>query len=102
VGLETLIVILVILIIGILADGVRRMLKERNNRLRLRIDPKAKELAKQPYDEVNPELPSGGARVLPRTGAEVRTPGLAIPAARHMHQRRHRWRWSRRKRANRR
>lgn len=73
-GLETLIVILVILIIGILADGVRRMLKERNNRLRLRIDPKAKELAKQPYDEVNPELPSGGARVLPRTGAEVRTP----------------------------
>ncbi|MCK5874044.1 MAG: cell division protein ZipA [Alcanivoracaceae bacterium] len=69
-GLETLIVILVILIIGILADGVRRMLKERNNRLHLRIDPKAKELAKQPYDDVNPELPSGGARPLPRSGTQ--------------------------------
>ncbi len=67
-GLETLIVILVILIIGILADGVRRMLKERNKRLHMRIDPKAKELAKQPYNDANPELPSGGARVLPRSG----------------------------------
>jgi cell division protein ZipA len=74
VGLETLIVILVILIIGILADGVRRMLKERNNRLHLRIDPKAKELAKQPYEEVNPELPSGGARVLPRSGHSAPAP----------------------------
>ena len=73
-GLETLIVILVILIIGILADGVRRMLKERNNRLHLRIDPKAKELAKQPYEEVNPELPSGGARVSPRTGGSAPAP----------------------------
>lgn len=72
-GLETLIVILVILIIGILADGVRRMLKERNKRLHLRIDPKAKELAKQPYDDVNPELPSGGARALPRSGAPAPT-----------------------------
>ncbi|MDF1629921.1 MAG: cell division protein ZipA [Alcanivoracaceae bacterium] len=63
-GLETLIVILVILIVGILADGVRRMLKERNSRLHLRIDPKAKELVKQPYDERNPELPSGGARTV--------------------------------------
>ncbi len=69
-GLETLIVILVILIIGILADGVRRMLKERNSRLHLRIDPKAKELAKQPYDDANPELPSGGARPIPRSGAQ--------------------------------
>lgn len=76
-GLETLIVILVILIIGILADGVRRMLKERNSRLHLRIDPKAKELAKQPYDERNPELPSGGARAV-RGGepAARRQPGL--------------------------
>ena len=72
-GLETLIVILVILIIGILADGVRRMLKERNKRLHLRIDPKAKELAKQPYDDANPELPSGGARALPRSGAPAPT-----------------------------
>nr|WP_255612670.1 cell division protein ZipA [Alcanivorax sp. 1008] len=62
--METLIVILVILIVGILADGVRRMLKERSSRLHLRIDPKAKELAKQPYDERNPELPSGGARTV--------------------------------------
>lgn len=72
-GLETLIVILVILIIGILADGVRRMLKERNKRLHMRIDPKAKELAKQPYDDTNPELPSGGARALPRSGAPAPT-----------------------------
>jgi cell division protein ZipA len=66
VGLETLIVILVILILGILADGVRRMLKERSSRLRMRIDPNVKELAKQPFNDVNPELPSGGARVSSR------------------------------------
>lgn len=75
-GLETLIVILVILIVGILADGVRRMLKERNNRLHLRIDPKAKELAKQPYDERNPELPSGGARTVRGEPAARRQPGI--------------------------
>lgn len=37
-NLETLIGILVILILLILADGVRRMLRERHGRLRLRID----------------------------------------------------------------
>ncbi|MFN3713080.1 MAG: cell division protein ZipA [Alcanivoracaceae bacterium] len=78
-GLETLIVILVILIIGILADGVRRMLKERSNRLHLRIDPRARELVKQPADDTNPELPSGGARVARGAGAQAprrQSPGL--------------------------
>ena len=78
-GLETLKVILVILIIGILADGVRRMLKERNSRLHLRIDPKAKELAKQPYDDANPELPSGGARPIPRSGAQKTPAPKPVP-----------------------
>ena len=39
-NLETLIGILVILILLILADGVRRMIKERQGRLRMRIDPR--------------------------------------------------------------
>ena len=37
-NLETLIGILVILILLILADGVRRMIRERHGRLRMRID----------------------------------------------------------------
>ena len=75
-GLETLIVILVILIIGILADGVRRMLKERNSRLHLRIDPKARELSRQPLDDHNPELPSGGARTVRGGSSRRQSPGM--------------------------
>lgn len=76
-GLETLIVILVILIVGILADGVRRMLKERSSRLHLRIDPKAKAQSKEPVDDSNPELPSGGARsVRSVEPSSRRQPGL--------------------------
>ena len=39
-NLETLIGILVILILLILADGLRRMFRERQGRLRMRIDPR--------------------------------------------------------------
>lgn len=73
-NLETLVTILVILIVAILADGVRRMLKERNSRLRLRIDPKAQAANNEPYQENNPELPSGGARPIKKTIR--RTPGM--------------------------
>lgn len=73
-NLETLVTILVILIVAILADGVRRMLKERSSRLHLRIDPKAQVGSREPYQDSNPELPSGGARAI-RKG-ERRTPGM--------------------------
>ncbi|MDF1780281.1 MAG: cell division protein ZipA [Alcanivoracaceae bacterium] len=64
-NLETLIGILVILILLILADGLRRMLRERGSRLRVRIDPRVREYKDdEQTDQRNPELPSGGARVI--------------------------------------
>ena len=46
-NLETLIGILVILILLILADGVRRMIRERHGRLRMRIDPRYRDQAEE-------------------------------------------------------
>lgn len=70
-GLETLIGILVILILLILADGVRRMLRERRSRLRIKLEPRFSDLD-DAEDERNPELPGGGARVVRRaTGRET-------------------------------
>lgn len=64
-NLETLIGILVILILLILADGLRRMLRERGSRLRVRIDPRVREYKDDEQADLrNPELPGGGARVV--------------------------------------
>ena len=73
-NLETLIVILFVLILVIVGDGIRRVLRDRRSRLRVRIDPGLRDL---PEDddalERNPELPSGSARVVRRdTQAEPR------------------------------
>ncbi|MDF1820814.1 MAG: cell division protein ZipA [Alcanivoracaceae bacterium] len=65
-NLETLIVILFLLILVIIGDGVRRVLRDRGSRLRVRIDPGLKDLAEDDGDERNPELPSGSARVINR------------------------------------
>jgi len=66
-NLETLIGILVILILLILGDGVRRMLRDRSSRLRVRIDPRVRDMADDSDDEPrNPEL-VGGARVVNRS-----------------------------------
>ena len=66
-NLETLIGILVILILLILADGVRRMIKERQGRLRMRIDPRYRDAQEDEPEksDYNPEL-IGSARVIRR------------------------------------
>jgi len=66
-NLETLIGILVILILLILADGVRRMIKERQGRLRMRIDPRYRDAQEDGPEksDYNPEL-IGTARVVRR------------------------------------
>lgn len=60
-NLETLIGILVILILLIVADGLRRMWRDRHSRLRMRIDPRFRDLPDEP--DHNPEL-AGPARVI--------------------------------------
>ncbi|MCG8391651.1 MAG: cell division protein ZipA [Pseudomonadales bacterium] len=66
-NLETLIGILVILILLILADGVRRMIRERQGRLRMRIDPRYRDPQdEEEKDDYNPEL-IGSARVIRRS-----------------------------------
>ncbi len=75
-NLETLIGILVILILLILADGVRRMIKERQGRLRMRIDPRYRDAEDEAEkDDYNPEL-IGTARVV-RRAMEMETPPQA-------------------------
>ncbi len=66
-NLETLIGILVILILLILADGVRRMIRERQGRLRMRIDPRYRDAQEEDAEKAdyNPEL-IGTARVVRR------------------------------------
>jgi cell division protein ZipA len=66
-NLETLIGILVILILLILADGVRRMIRERQGRLRMRIDPRYRDAQEEEAEKssYNPEL-IGTARVVRR------------------------------------
>src|SRR5690606_10042278 len=67
-NLETLVGMLVILILLIMADGLRRMLRERNTRLRMKIEPRQhrEDAEAGGGDRFNPELPSGGARVVQR------------------------------------
>ncbi len=77
-NLETLIGILVILILLILGDGVRRMLRDRSSRLRVRIDPSVRKLADEPEEPRNPEL-VGQARVVTRKPATAAS-SVAEPA----------------------
>jgi cell division protein ZipA len=81
-NLETLIGILVILILLILADGVRRMLKDRQSRLRVKLDPRFGGDDDGDDQELpNPELPGGGARVVRRdasSASESEEPPLAM------------------------
>ncbi|MCK0538430.1 cell division protein ZipA [Alcanivorax quisquiliarum] len=72
-NLETLVGILVILILLIMADGLRRMLRERNTRLRMKLKPRrshTEESDTASSADFNPELPSGGARVVQRILAQ--------------------------------
>ncbi|MBZ2189920.1 cell division protein ZipA [Alcanivorax sp. JB21] len=69
-NLETLVGILVILILLIMADGLRRMLRERQDSLRMKIEPRRRDNDDEPRPEHNPELPSGGARVVQRMLAQ--------------------------------
>ena len=85
-NLETLIGILIILILLIVADGVRRMVREHRNRLRIKVDPRFSD-APEGQEETNPELPGGSARVVqPASGdpedgrEEEQTPPVVMEA----------------------
>lgn len=88
-NLETLIGILVILILLILADGVRRMIRERHGRLRLRIDRRFRDRdpADQGDEQDYPSELLGGPRVRGRTGDphqvddDARTPPIMMEGA---------------------
>ena len=77
-NLETLIGILVVLIVLILGDGIRRMIRDRNSRLRVRIDPRVRDLPDEPEEPRNAELVSG-PRVVSRTAVTAQAP-VAEPA----------------------
>lgn len=80
-NLETLIGILVILILLILADGLRRMFRERQGRLRMRIDPRFRDAPDEEEPEAyNPEV-IGSARVVRRGDTPVyqKAPEAAEP-----------------------
>lgn len=77
-NLETLIGILVILILLIVADGLRRVLRDRSGRLKVRIDPRFKDHGEEDNEDFNPELPSGSARVVQ---TEVASGNVAAPDA---------------------
>jgi len=62
---EILIVIVVLVIIGILADGFRRARQARKNTLRVAIKKPAEDVVEDDFfRDYNPELPSGTARVI--------------------------------------
>ena len=70
-NLETLIGILVILILLILADGLRRMFRERQGRLRMRIDPRYRDAPEAEEEEnYHPEV-IGSSRVVRRSEQPV-------------------------------
>lgn len=66
-NLETLIGILVVLILLILVDGIRRMVRDRRGRLKVRIDPRVKDLP-DIVEAPNREL-IGGPRTVTRDGS---------------------------------
>lgn len=75
-NLETLIGILVVLILLILADGIRRMVRDRSGRLKVRIDPRVKDLpdiVEAPNREV-----IGGPRTVSRDGSVSRAPSQKV------------------------
>ncbi len=63
---EWLIILGVIVIVGVLVDGYRRMRRGRRNSIKLAIDKKLCSRFKDRVDYFNGELPSGGARVVGR------------------------------------
>ncbi|MBQ0753548.1 MAG: cell division protein ZipA [Gammaproteobacteria bacterium] len=75
-NLETLIGILVVLILLILADGIRRMVRDRSGRLKVRIDPRVKDLP-DIIEAPNREL-IGGPRTVNRDGSASRAPSQKV------------------------
>lgn len=68
-GLNLLIGILVVLILLIVADGLRRVWRDRQGRLRLKIEARKDPVVDDEAELRNPELPSGGARTIRRDAA---------------------------------
>lgn len=72
-NLETLVMILGVLTLAILADGVRRMIRDRHVQTKLKGLGKHDTSFNISDEELdNPELPSGGARVVSRTFNKVK------------------------------
>ncbi len=75
---EWMIIIGVLLIVAVLLDGYRRVRSERRNRIRVTLTKQALHRAHvaaqveeaPPSNEPNPELPNGGARVIPKTSRQ--------------------------------
>lgn len=61
---DWLIVIGVVIIVGILLDGYRRMRLAKNDSLQMARDMGGGEIDNTPIDDFNPELPGGGARII--------------------------------------
>jgi len=66
---EWLTIVIVLLIIGVLLDGIRRMRQARRNSLRMSLS-MHKGTTQQELDEYGSELPNGGARVAVRNEAQ--------------------------------
>lgn len=84
-NLETLIGILVILILLIVADGLRRVLRDRRGRLRVKLDPRFSDAGDDDREDFNPELPSGSARVV-RADADEEPVERAVPVMGNLDQ----------------
>lgn len=65
---EWMILIGGLLILALIADGVRRMIRERRDELRMSLNPRQRRA--EDDDDYTSELPSGGARVVPRDGSQ--------------------------------
>lgn len=68
---EWLILLGAIIVIGIILDGVRRMHRARKDSLEISRGMGADQIEESPLDEYNPELPSGGARIIDRLGVSA-------------------------------
>lgn len=69
---EWLILIGAVIVIGIILDGIRRMHRARKDSLEISRGMGADQLEESPLDSYNPELPSGGARIVDRLGVSAK------------------------------
>lgn len=76
---EWLILLGAVIVIGIVIDGIRRMHRARKDSLEISRGMGADQIEDSPLDGYNPELPTGGARVVDGTGVSARDRASAAP-----------------------